>query len=796
MPWRYVRRLLLSPAVEVACLVTVALASAAALAAAQAPSPSFALPATYGSPPAGTGDGHPPLPAMIDVGALAQLALDHAERFPAEAWELGTVAARLAGEPAAVHAFVRDHIAIDPYPGVLRGAEGALHARAGGPWDRALLLAGLLGAGFETRFALGTLDPEAADAILVAAATGAPSPLAAPSVVDLAGFDAEALLARARRDHWLLLDALGDTDRLGAATLAEASAPYREAVAHHVWVQARIGSGDWIDLDPTAPFGTSSTAPERLLEEPPEDAYQWLSISVVAESLEGGQRRERVVLEESLSAVTAEAQELWLYFEPEQGLGGAIAGMDASSGVPVLLVDDDLRRGSAFTVGSREGGGILGALGGSTDGEELVALHVDIAALAPGWPARTARRTLLDRTLPGARASGPRTVDDLAALPPDTPPSGLGGAYHLLVSTGAASPRQHALERAFAAAFIGSELLDEEAAAGLTLQAILFPLAIADRALSLVSERAIVSGLGAGGARAFIGTPRLYIGSLEPDDSISGDLSRTIDLALDSVEVILPAASEPQQAWRHRLWYGVLMSALETEAVLLQGRGLDDGTPRLFSVSTLAPDAELARIEPAALEPGERGSALHRALSTGSIAITVGDAGAFWTVDPATGATSAILEPGVRGAKVVGRARPGYNYVNASQGGTHVVQPPRAARRVPVHAPLSLRDRVRDDPRLRLTTGMDLDPAGQHVGRDDRRRSRRRPVGGGGKLRAMTRPPPHDGTPAAIRPAQNSGNASPTSAKRARRSRYHTSSEPISPAARWARTASARAAAA
>ena len=63
--------------------------------------------------------------------------------------------------------FVRDEVAYDPYAGVLRGARGTLQGLAGNAADQAILLAALLDASLiTTRFAIGELSEEAADALI------------------------------------------------------------------------------------------------------------------------------------------------------------------------------------------------------------------------------------------------------------------------------------------------------------------------------------------------------------------------------------------------------------------------------------------------------------------------------------------------------------------------------------------------------------------------------------------------------------------------------------------------------
>src|SRR5215211_4196307 len=83
-------------------------------------------------------------------------------RFDVE--ELGL---RLGFEAEAIVGFVREEIAFEQYPGLLRGARGTLIGRAGNALDQAVLLATLLlQAGYEARIARGELSPEQAQVLV------------------------------------------------------------------------------------------------------------------------------------------------------------------------------------------------------------------------------------------------------------------------------------------------------------------------------------------------------------------------------------------------------------------------------------------------------------------------------------------------------------------------------------------------------------------------------------------------------------------------------------------------------
>ncbi|MDF1522253.1 MAG: hypothetical protein P1P87_05470 [Trueperaceae bacterium] len=96
-----------------------------------AQSASLALPTTGSAPATEVRDAPQPPAGVIDVGTIEDAALAQADRLPPAAWEVEALALELAFDLPAMHAFVRDHVALDPYPGVLRGAQGTLAARAG-----------------------------------------------------------------------------------------------------------------------------------------------------------------------------------------------------------------------------------------------------------------------------------------------------------------------------------------------------------------------------------------------------------------------------------------------------------------------------------------------------------------------------------------------------------------------------------------------------------------------------------------------------------------------------------------
>lgn len=634
------------------------------------------VPASAPTPPAGG----------FDLVAVEDAALAQADMLPAEAWEVDALAEALGIEPEGVFTFVRDHIAFDPYPGVLRGAEGTLAARAGNAWDRALLLRALLEHhGYLTRLAVGELDDATIDALLAAAAQGAPQPLNDPHPATVVPIDVQALATRAWRDHALLtqtLEAAGVAQALGAGSAEPGAASGdvvpdpRAAIRSHVWVQVEQLDGSWLDLDPSLPGatpGTTLTTATSTAEEPPAEAYHHVVVRVLAETLEDDALQESVVLEAPMVAADAGRSETWLYFQPEvQGIGGGILqAMGEANWLPVLLVNGKTTTGTAFPLGSGGGDDFFGGfLGGG--GAQLTRLRLELLARAPDGTERVGRRLLYDRVDPALREAGAVTAESLAALPDEGTPAALSSLHHVLVSTGGMNPREQAIGRAFAANFAGNDLQAEDAAAAYPLQDLLFPLAVADQTLPLASERIVVDGMSRPGMRAYVGGARVYLVSLSPFAGVEGGTASIVDLALDGVS--FAGADGGGEAARQRLWYGVLQGALETEMTLARARAVDPATAELASVSLRMNEALTV------LQPGEADAAppaaaeLRDALRSGDVAVSVGapgPSGAFWAIEPATGATRSVIEPGLRIGFIGGG-----NYTNSSPGGPRYVIDP------------------------------------------------------------------------------------------------------------------------
>lgn len=355
-----------------------------------------------------------PLPETIDADVLIDAAAAALEALPAEAWEVDELAASLGSAPDAAFELVRDSIGFDAYAGVLRGAEGTLASRSGNAWDRALLLRALLdAAGETTRLAEGELSAEAADRLLARTFLAPASPLP-----DLTGHGtgavlAQAIAARARRDHAMLREALSGHGL--PATGGESEVALQD-VLRHAWVQVQR-EREWVDLDPSLPDalpGEPLTVATGMHDIVPGDARHVVVVRLIAETLTDGALSEAPVLERRLDPVMASDQQVMLYFGPESesGDGGLLGGGGAPDAfVPVLSVDGEVELGESFVIAGTASGGLLG---GSSD-VDLASLALEVSVEAPGSEPNSHRHMVMDRVTAGAREAGGL---DRAALAP------------------------------------------------------------------------------------------------------------------------------------------------------------------------------------------------------------------------------------------------------------------------------------------------------------------------------------------------------------------------------------------
>ncbi len=337
----------------------------------------------------------PQIDGQPDLELMMQRQADLLEALPAEVWEVDALAESLGSDPATAYQFVRDHIAFDPYAGVLRGADGALAARAANSWDRALLLRALLEHhGHVTRLAFGELDDDTIDGLLAVATQDAVSALDSPDVITRAStFDLQLLADRAKRDYALLMDALsaaGELDALGrgddpGSSRADAVVPdLRAAIRSHAWVQLGQADGTWLDLDaslPDAGWGVTLAQAATTSTDVPGEMRHAVVVRVLVETLDAGDLEEAVYLEVPLTSVEAAGTEMWLLFQPEQSSGdvGLLGSVGGKGWQPILLVNEEALGGLAFPLRSSGGGGFGGMFGGG-GGPQVTRVTLELLA--------------------------------------------------------------------------------------------------------------------------------------------------------------------------------------------------------------------------------------------------------------------------------------------------------------------------------------------------------------------------------------------------------------------------------
>lgn len=640
--------------------------------------PSLALPddaALAGDRALVVADAPVPLDGPADLTTLVAEAIATVGSLPAAEWEVEALAATFGGDAEAAFRMVRDTIAFEPYPGVLRGAEGTLAARAGNAFDRALLLKALLdGMGVTSRFAFGHLSEEVAAGLVERTLEAPARPLPDGRTAAATGVDLAAVAARARRDHALIRAALDTADAtLGGDPVDDPVAETRS----HAWVQV-AQDGGWVDLDPSAPdaaMGARLTDPSEVSDGMPEGHVQSVTVRLEVETLTDGVLGRTTALEVSRPAASLAGSHVFLYFQPETGGGGLLFGGGSTEGSfqPLLMIDGEVTAGEAFSVLDQAGDGGFG-LGGGGGSVALAGLWLTMVATAPGVEPLVTTTPLLDRMPDAARASGTVTPEELAPLPStDAGPLAMGTIRHLMVSTSGQSPRAVSVERADSVWWAGTELTDPEAAAEYALGDLLWPVAVADDTITLVTERVLVPAIGdPGRVVPVIARPRLVVTAFGADASGPDLLQLDIDIVADAIRLVARPDADPVDLARRRLWYGTLGSALETE-VMRQTLSLPDAATAGLESTSVAMSEPLT-----VLTSADAGSsailptALRAALGSGRVAVVPGDPGsatAWWTIDPSDGATRAVLAPD-GGASRGTRVGP-FN----SGGGTRMVPP-------------------------------------------------------------------------------------------------------------------------
>ena len=258
---------------------------------------------------------------------------DAIQRIPRETFDPEAVVQKAGSDAIKLFEWVRDETSLIPYQGSLRGPVGVLMDRRGNSLDRALLLCELLRlADYEARLARRHLSEEEAMTILKRTRTkpGSESSPVHPSTlrnqdellalyVQNHALDRKNLvetIAKAQQEQEnesrqiksehkeLAADILAILNKQAISRQGEKESEVAEDLRDHWWVQWEKGN-DWVDLDPAlagASPGQIFGEPEETLnpEDLEEDLFHTIKIKVIAEQLEGGDLKEKPVLEHTL----------------------------------------------------------------------------------------------------------------------------------------------------------------------------------------------------------------------------------------------------------------------------------------------------------------------------------------------------------------------------------------------------------------------------------------------------------------------------------------------------------------
>lgn len=361
-------------------------------------------------------------------------------------FDLEALGLELAFEDAAgIIAWVRDTIAFEQYPGLLRGAEGTLISGAGNALDQSVLLAILLGdAGYDVLIQRSELDREQA-ALLLQQMHGKKSvaPSLSASTVELPLELSAASLAEAEElvteELRRLRSATVDTAEFIRTKLAEAGVEFGaetgpdlvEEARDYFWVDYRLGAGDaWspahVAFD-EPPESLAALEPVQTLDsEIPEDLQHRFRFEVFIERRLGNELSVKPVMKAWERPVANMTGVTLTYVNGPDGMQGAadFAPRDeitANTNFFYPLFNGEVAAGAeAFDLlgssaapeeASHEAaglfqsiGGLFGAAAGLLAEEEnpadyvtLTAQWLDYTFISPGGEERTYRRTVFDR---------------------------------------------------------------------------------------------------------------------------------------------------------------------------------------------------------------------------------------------------------------------------------------------------------------------------------------------------------------------------------------------------------------
>ena len=628
-------------------------------------------PAPGGAPVTGRGPGTKPTDlASLTLPVPRSVDLTHVT--PA------AFAQALGKDTTRIFEFVRDNIAFEAYPGVLRGPRGTLLARAGNSADRAALLASLLAeSGFQVRYARGTLSERDARDLVGSMWSDVGSP--APQVGSGTGGAkpvADAFVAAGKRNYEQVKEVLKTTQRGENPAAASFDALVREARGHY-WVQVEK-DGQWIDLDPLfadAATGKTHASVEETMAALPAALSHRVAIRIRAESSDGTQSTTADVLTYSANAADLSGVGVLLVHVPENWQGpvrsiqGALRAALAETGrvKPVLLIrGNEPTVGTAFRTALKTTGvgGLGDLLGGEGTRKPLVlatAEWIEFRFDYPDGRSETVVRELFDLVGKARRARGEAlTQEEIKALAVGDRARVLNATvFNLFFTTG----RLDAVHLDGLAAGSGPGST-ESVGSALALQrlAVAFHL-VSDALFKRIKTR---DGMM---ITFYPDSPRVFIDQLSLDTE---QVRLTVDLRRDRVRIVA-AGSDPRAVVLANALQGAVNGTLE-QTLLDHAMANAPATIRVISslsTSLLFAQAELQRIPTVLVTsdqtrldasiPEDTLARLKDDLRQGNYALAlqrpIEVAGvpryAWWRINPQTGATAAVTDEGLHAGEYV-----------------------------------------------------------------------------------------------------------------------------------------------
>jgi hypothetical protein len=365
---------------------------------------------------------------------------------PASATDLNSLADSLR-KPEAAFEYVRDQIALEPYPGAMKGAAATLVTHGGNDLDRSLLLATVLSAqGVEVQIAHGELTPAQAQSRLlqieakpdatelILHSIPRASFASSPPMRQIDAFTAANSQRRAQiiEQNYSLLNSSLKSAKIAIGL--DQSAAQLKSLQDHYWVRAVV-DGKTIDLDPgfeQAEYGRkyADVAETINLNGLDSARLQTMTLRLVADYLEGGTIKSRNLLESEFNTIDLWGKNIRLAILPNA------ATEVANDFRATLSVGDDLAGQQVFQLrvtpvdkpsGPQGNNSLWGGLVGGTTGAEapnpeptgavLARIYLEVDVRGPLLEPSHSRRFILDRLASSgeaARLDPAMTGDDIA----------------------------------------------------------------------------------------------------------------------------------------------------------------------------------------------------------------------------------------------------------------------------------------------------------------------------------------------------------------------------------------------